>query len=633
MAEPAHPPGEALARSEERFRMMVEGSEQVFFYIHDPAHRVVYLSPSVLDVLGHPPEYYVGNPYEVMLADPSDEVVAQLTDEALRRGTGRSTYLMRGRHKDGRLVVLEIVESPLVQDGRVIGMHGFARDITARVSAEEALQKSDATLRALVDASPLAIVAIDREGKVEIWNPAAERLFGWRESEVVGSISPQVPAARRDELRELRERALLGGARSVTLETQRLRKDGSTVDVSLSAAALYESEGAWRGLMGIYTDTTERKRLEDQVRQAQKMEVVGQLAGGIAHDFNNILTVIVSYSGLLRDALSADDVRREDVEEIQKAADFASSLTRQLLAFSRRQVIQPRVLDLNQLVARMDKMLHRLIGADVQLATKLAPNLGRVLADAGQLEQVLMNLVVNARDAMPGGGTLTIETHNSPEADPPHVILQVTDSGAGMTAETKAHLFEPFFTTKEVGKGTGLGLATVYGIVKQTGGEIDVTSELGVGTTFRISIPRVKQLARHDSTEPKLAATRGTETVLLVEDNDAVRRLAVRALETTGYHVLEAPSGEDALRLADGHTGTIHVVVSDVVMPRMSGREVAERVTAARPATRVLFMSGYADERVRERGLPPGARLLDKPFTAEGLVAAVRGVLDEPAAT
>ncbi|HXG69855.1 MAG TPA: PAS domain S-box protein [Gemmatimonadaceae bacterium] len=630
-SDPEKAPGE----NEERYRLMVEGSEHVFFYIHDLKHTVEYLSPSVHRVLGYQPEHYVGQPYEQMLTgDPSDELVAELTDSALRQGSGRSTYSMLARHADGHTVVLELIESPVERNGIVIGMRGFARDITERRRAEEALRESNQTVRALIEASPLAIVTVDLERRVKLWNPAAERLFGWTAGEVVGQVEPHVPETKHSDLEEIREKALRGDG-FVSFETRRIRKDGRLVDVNLSASALRNGTGALSGLMGIYADTTERKRLEEQVRQSQKMEAIGQLAGGVAHDFNNILTVISAYSDMLRQSLGEDDDRRADVDEISKAADRAAGLTRQLLAFSRQQVIQPKVLDLNRVVTEVEKMLRRLLREDVQLTTVLAPGLGRVRADPGQLEQILMNLAVNARDAMPDGGTLTIETSNASArvmdgASPASVVLlTVRDTGTGMNAETKARLFEPFFTTKEVGTGTGLGLATVYGIVTQSGGSIDVTSSPGAGATFSIALPMVKGTTTPE--RPRRAGIslpRGTETILLVEDDEAVRRLVRYALEDNGYALLEAANGEEGLRVSKAYEHVIHLLVTDMVMPRMNGREVAERLAVARPAMRVLYMSGYAEEVTRSQGLPAGARLLQKPFTVDVIGRAVREVLD-----
>ncbi len=385
----------------------------------------------------------------------------------------------------------------------------------------------------------------------------------------------------------------------------------------------------------------EHRRLEKQFLQSQKMEAVGQLAGGIAHDFNNLLTIIAGYSQLILDRLPPGDGVREKVEEIKNAGDRAAALTHQLLAFSRRQVLQPQVVDLNQVVANLDKMLQRLIGEDIDLVSLCPPGVGRVKVDPGQIEQVILNLAVNARDAMPQGGKLTIETANI-ELDEsyasthmavkpgPYVMLAVSDTGHGMDPETQSHIFEPFFTTKEQGKGTGLGLSTVYGIVKQSGGNIWVYSEPGKGATFKIYLPRVEE-APQPKTEVERPAARllGTETILLVEDEAAVRLLVRGTLEQSGYSVLDAGSGAEALVMANERTQPIHLLVTDVVMPGMSGREVAEHVTLAHPETKVLFMSGYTDDAVVRHGaLESSAAFVQKPFTPDSLLRKVREVLD-----
>jgi len=367
------------------------------------------------------------------------------------------------------------------------------------------------------------------------------------------------------------------------------------------------------------------RRSEEQLRQAQKMEAVGRLAGGIAHDFNNLLTVITSYGDLLLEDLAPDDSRRDDVDQIRKAAEGAAALTRQLLAFSRQQVLEPKVLDLRVILAGTEKLLRRLIGADVHLATALAPDLGAVKADPGQLEQIIINLAVNARDAMPGGGRLTIEAANMVvEARPGrYVMLAVSDTGVGMDEQTKARIFEPFFTTKESGKGTGLGLATVYGIVKQAGGFITVDSEPGRGTSFKVYLPRVDEPVAPAIARPALAEPgRGTETVLVAEDAPAVRLVTRQVLERYGYTVLEAPTGDIALRLAAKHHGPIHLLLTDVVMPGLSGRQLAGQLSSLRSEMRLLYVSGYADT------VEPGVTYLQKPFAPEALARRVRDVLD-----
>jgi two-component system, cell cycle sensor histidine kinase and response regulator CckA len=383
------------------------------------------------------------------------------------------------------------------------------------------------------------------------------------------------------------------------------------------------------------------RKSEEQLRQWQRVEAIGRLAGGVAHDFNNLLMTILGCSELLLREFDPKDPRREEVEEIRRAAQRATSLTHQLLAFGRRQVLQPRVLDLNEIVENMDRMLRRMIGEDIQFLTILAPGLWPVKVDPGQIEQVIMNLVVNARDAMPQGGRLTVETSNiklDEEYARRHiavkpgafVMLAVTDTGCGMNAETRSHLFEPFFTTKEKGKGTGLGLSTVYGIIKQSGGNIWAYSEVGKGSTFKVYLPRAEEAVKvYKPKEIAPEAARGTETILLVEDEEAVRTMISRVLQGSGYKVLEACQGREAIEVCRKHQGPIHLMVTDVIMPQMSGRELAERLARVRPETKVLFMSGYPDNAIVHHGvLDPGTAFLQKPFTLAALENKVREVLE-----
>jgi len=392
--------------------------------------------------------------------------------------------------------------------------------------------------------------------------------------------------------------------------------------------------------VAVFDNITERRKLEEQLRQSQKMEAVGRLAGGIAHDFNNLLTVINGYSELLQNRIDEKSPLRGSVDEIRLAGDRAASLTRQLLAFSRRQVLQPKVLDLNGVISNLENMLRRLIGEDVALRTLLRPDLGTVMADPGQIEQVLLNLAVNARDAMPAGGRLVLETGNvvidetfakdHPAIVPGlHVLLAVSDTGTGIPREIREHIFEPFFSTKERGKGTGLGLSTVYGIVKQSNGYISVYSEVGKGTTFKIYLPRVEGEVQVLSSASPPASLQGDETVLVVEDENSVRGIIERVLSGNGYRVLLAGEASEALRISGEHEGTIDLLVTDVVMPGMGGREVANRLGAARPGMKVLFMSGYTEDTISHHGvLEAGLAFIQKPFASDALLRKVREVLD-----
>src|SRR3989440_3889111 len=474
--------------------------------------------------------------------------------------------------------------------------------------AERALREANERLAAVIQSSPLAIYTLDPASTVLTWNRAAEALYGWRAEEVIGRPLPTIGQDVEDHGR-LRDRVLRGEAlRGV--EVTRRRKDGSSVNISLSVAPLHDALGRVTGMLSLAADITEMRQLEGQYRQAQKMEAVGRLAGGIAHDFNNLLTAIIGTTALVLEDLGLDARARLDIQEIEKAAKRAAGLTRQLLIFSRQQVLEPRALDLNALVANLEKMLQRLIGEDIELLTKPADSLGAVRADAGQLEQAIVNLVVNARDAMPQGVRLTIETAevdldrsyvtgHVPTQPGRYVLLAISDTGVGMDAATKARLFEPFFTTKEPGRGTGLGLATVYGIVKQSGGYIWAYSELGHGTTFKMYLPRVAELAEaSESTRGTPTPTGGSETVLVVEDQEEVRKLTKRVLEARGYAVLAARNGAEALEIVAQHVNQIHLMITDVVMPGMNGREVARLACARRSDLKVLYVSGYTGEAV-----------------------------------
>jgi PAS domain S-box-containing protein len=518
------------------------------------------------------------------------------------------------------------------------------------------LRDSEERFRAMFDSAAIGTGVLDLQGRVVTSNRALEQMLGYTKDELASLTAAELthPDDRSRELEYFGELAE-GKREEYRLEQRCLAKEGEVVWGHHTVSLVRDGFSRPKFAIAMLEDITprrqsedERLRLESQLRQAQKMEAVGQLAGGVAHDFNNLLTAIRGYSEFALNRLGEGNTGiRKDIEEIAKSADRASSLTRQLLAFSRKQLLQPRILQLNDVVSEVDKMLRRLIGEDIEVVTVFGRALGRVKADPGQIEQVLVNLVVNARDAMPDGGKLTIETTNvdiDEEYAAAHeglfpgryVMLAVHDTGHGIDAETKSRLFEPFFTTKEQGKGTGLGLATVYGIVKQSGGYIGVESEPGMGAAFKVFLHRLE--AGKDEAERVVHIAeerpRGSETVLLVEDEEVVRNLVREILEGNGYTVIEARNGAEALGLGRRFTAPIHLLVTDVVMPKMSGRELAERLVTIHRETRVLYMSGYTDGAIGQHGvLDPHTEFLQKPFTFDALAQKVRKVLDAPPAT
>jgi len=589
-------------------------------------------------IYGYSANEALGRSISILVPPDRAEEIPQIL-EKLKRGEHVRNYETVWVRKDGKRIDTSVTTS-LVKDssGKLTGVSIIGRDITERKRAEEALIK----LRKAVDTSGEVIFMTDREGVITFVNPEFTRLYGYTEQEVVGKTTPRVlkSGSRSPEEYASFWKTILD-KRVGKEEWVNKTKDGRLVNIENATNPILDEQGDITGFLAIQRDITERKVLEGQLRQAQKMEAVGRLAGGIAHDFNNLLTIIAGYSDMMLSRLAADDPLRAHVSEIRIAGDRAASLTRQLLAFSRQQVLAPQVLDLNAVVANMDKMLRRLIGEHIDLVTVCEKRLWHVKADPGQLEQVIMNLAVNARDAMPKGGKLTLETANV-ELDGAYarahvavkpgryIMLAVSDTGCGMDSETQSHLFEPFFTTKERGKGTGLGLSTVYGIVKQSGGNVWVYSELGRGATFKVYLPQVDEpLEEPRPVEARAVPARATETVLVVEDEVSVRSLVRGVLESRGYRVLEACHGADALSISDQHGGPIHLLLTDVVMPEMSGRDLASRVMPRRPEIRVLYMSGYTDDAIIHNGvLDAGTAFLQKPFTPDALARKVREVLD-----
>ncbi|HVP45964.1 MAG TPA: PAS domain S-box protein [Bryobacteraceae bacterium] len=505
---------------------------------------------------------------------------------------------------------------------------------------QEHLREANQWLQTVIEAAPFAIVAVDPAGIVRSWNTAAESMFGWTSAEVAGRIPPFVTNEQREEFHNKIERASRGELLS-RLERRRQRKDGGVIDVAIWAAPLRDAMGSTISVILAITDISEHKKLEEQLRHSQKMEAVGRLAGGVAHDFNNLLTIINGYGHMMLSTLNPQDRLRSHAEQILKAGNQAAALTSQLLAFSRRQMIQPKPVDLNHVVTNLEKMLRRVIGEDIVLHTLLSEDLDCVKADPNQMEQVLINLVANARDAMPHGGALTISTRNvTLEAPfgcegneiPPggYVELAVSDTGEGMDEETRSHLFEPFFTTKERGKGTGLGLSSVYGSVRQNGGGIVVNSERGRGAEFLIYLPQIQEPASMAKNEPASNGIhRGCETILLVEDEAEVRNMLRESLAGAGYRVLEAKDGTDALRRWEREAPSIDLLLTDVVMPLLNGRELARRLTSIAEHIQVIYISGYADDVLAYHGtLAPGTVLIQKPFSPAELMMKVREVLD-----
>ena len=633
---------EALRKSEVRKAAILRSALDCIITF-DLDGRITEFNPAAERAFGYSAQ-------EAMEREMADLIIPETLRESHRRGLalynattmgttpGRRMELTAMR-ADGSKFPIEASISRILIDGKPM-FTTYMRDITERQQAERITSE----LAAVVAHSNDAIVACTLEGRIVSWNVGAERLYGYSAEEMIGrQLDLLIPPDRLDEFPQALTMVKRGESLA-NYETVRLRKDGKRISVSLTDSPIRGEGGRVTGLSSIARDITERKRLEEELLQSQKMDAVGRLAGGIAHDFNNILTAILGYSDLIIGQIDERQWMYKHLTEIRKAADFAASLTHQLLAFSRRQPLFLRVFNLNDTVKSMQKMVQRVIGEHIQINTQLKAEIGRLKADPSQLEQVLLNLCVNARDAMPKGGAISIETsdvtyflddfysvNEMPAGE--YVKLTISDNGTGMTPEVKKHIFEPFFTTKEKGQGTGLGLATCYGIVKQSGGYITVDSQMGVGTSFSIYLPRVDETGEKSSIRKEVGQLPGgNETVLYVEDEITVRSLTAHVLRRLGYTVLEAASGKQARDAIESHNGReVDLLFSDVVLPDAGGKELADWIRETRTGrTKMLFTSGYVDEGILKRhGVEIGTAFLQKPFTPADLAKKVREVLDD----
>lgn len=622
---------QALINSEARFRELFDDAP-IGYHELDIEGRITCINKTELSMLGYSAEEMLGRYAWDFVKDRQTarrNIKGRLTGTRALRA-GKQIY----KRKDGTFQPVQlsnrILKSP---NGQIIGMRTTVEDITDRELADRAVREAEARYRDLVENARDVIYTHDMDGRYTSLNRAAEQITGYtRQQALAMNVYDVIAPEFVDTVRAMTEQKLAG--KEITVyEIEIVASDGHRVPVEVSSRFIYK-DGLPIGVQGIARDVSERKQLEEQLRQSQKLESVGQLAGGIAHDFNNLLTAISGYSQIVLRRLPENDPTRHNVIEIKKASDRAASLTHQLLAFSRKQVLEPKVLDLNEVVTDMDKLLARLIGEDIRLITKCSPSVERVKADPGQLAQVIINLAVNSRDAMPNGGKVTIETRNivldemyarthRPIRAGRYVMLTVSDTGEGMDSETRKQIFEPFFTTKEVGKGTGLGLSLVYGVVKQSGGYIFAESEVGRGTSFNIFLPPAEGEVEETGCVT-VEVPRGNGTVLLVEDEQPVREVVRDFLEIEGYQVLEASNGAQAIEVCERHNSTIDLLITDVIMPKMGGSELAQTLTKRRPDLKVLYMSGYADDDIARQGiLKPGTNFLHKPFTPEILARKV----------
>jgi PAS domain S-box-containing protein len=629
-----------LAEREELFRLISENAADMIAVV-DMDGRRIFNSDAYQKILGYSADELKNSSSMDQIHPDDRERVKAAAAEARLTGIGKNLEY-RIRHKNGTWMVLESTSSVIgdatgVPEKLVI----VNRDITARKKASEALRLSEVSFRSVIENAPYGIYRAQASGKLLLANPALQKMLGYESQAELLQLN-LASDVYVDPLEHTRVKELFTHQKEFTdVQVDWKRKDGTPIKARLTGWFVKSIAESAAYFEVFAEDVTEKWLLERQLRMAQKMEAVGRLSGGIAHDFNNLLGVIIGYSQVLKRTLPPGTAFLEHAEEIEKAGQRAATLTRQLLAFSRQQVLAPAVLNLNSLISEMEKMLPRLIGEDIEIVIALDPAIGSIKADQGQLEQVVMNLAVNARDAMPDGGKVVITTSNASLDDAwtrlhpgskvgDYVMLSVADTGTGIDSETLAHIFEPFFTTKERGKGTGLGLATVYGVVKQSGGYVWVETAPGKGAAFQIYLPRIEEpVSVPEVVAPIVEAFRGAETILLVEDADALRKLTHMLLEQHGYRVLVAENGAAALQLIEQKPERINLLLSDVIMPGLNGRALAERLQLRQPGLKVLYMSGYTDDAIVDHGvLAAGTHLLHKPFSEESLIHKVREVLD-----
>jgi two-component system cell cycle sensor histidine kinase/response regulator CckA len=636
---------QALRHSEEQLRLLLNSTAEAIYGL-DREGNCTFCNPACLRLLGYrDPQDLLGRNMHQLMHHTRVDGAPYLEEQcqiylAFREGEAAHVVDEVLWRADGTSFPAEYWSYPIEKDGKLVGSVVTFLDISERKGAEAALRESEEKYREFIENATFGIFRSTPQGDLLDVNPALVSMLGYGSKDELLSLNLDRDIYESPTDRIMAWQACQLSERSIGIEVNWRRKDHKTIAVRLCFRVIRDKDDQIKHFEVIAEDVTEKRTLEEQFRQAQKMEAMGRLAGGISHDFNNLLGVIIGYSDLLLASPTRDDLAQHRIEEIKKAGQRAASLTRQLLAFSRKQVLTPRVLDLNTVVAETSKMLLRLLGEDIELIAKLSPALDHVKADPTQIEQVIMNLAVNARDAMPMGGTIVIETANA-ELDRTYaghfradvqpgnyVLLTVSDTGIGMDNKTQARIFEPFFTTKEKGKGTGLGLATVYGIIRQSGGYIWVYSEIGKGTIFKIYIPRVKEMLSEVQPEISTPLPLGSGTILLVEDEDSLRELSHRLLEGIGYTVIEAANGADAIRIAGQCADRIQLLVTDVVMPGMSGRELAELLVASHSQMKVLYVSGHTDDVIMHHAiLKPGVAFLQKPFTRDGLAKKIQEVL------